>query len=179
MFKPNDGEEPVKKEVVAISEKLQPAYLPTLLDNQQGHHDASQVEVKEGKIASIVEEEEKHGKARHAHLDDPGRAEWKGFPSGWDYYIGFWGGLVPENAFNGSALEDLLNAGALGLKSLLCPSGINGFLMTNASHIKSAHVGLVTGARILRILLCVLVSPVPRLDGSSLAIWLLRFLHVV
>ncbi|CAB4287610.1 unnamed protein product [Prunus armeniaca] len=26
------------------------------------------------------------------------------------------GGLVPENAFNGSALEDLLNAGVLGLK---------------------------------------------------------------
>lgn len=29
---------------------------------------------------------------------------------------GFWGGLVPENAFNASALEDLLNAGVLGLK---------------------------------------------------------------
>lgn len=29
---------------------------------------------------------------------------------------GFWGGLVPENAFNSSALEGLLNAGALGLK---------------------------------------------------------------
>jgi hypothetical protein len=29
---------------------------------------------------------------------------------------GFWGGLVPENAFNASALEALLNAGVLGLK---------------------------------------------------------------
>ncbi|KAG1361255.1 putative Nuclear/nucleolar GTPase 2 [Cocos nucifera] len=29
---------------------------------------------------------------------------------------GFWGGLVPENAFNTSALQGLLNAGALGLK---------------------------------------------------------------
>ncbi|CAB4317977.1 unnamed protein product [Prunus armeniaca] len=29
------------------------------------------------------------------------------------------GGLVPENAFNGSALEDLLNAGVLGLKMMV------------------------------------------------------------
>ncbi|KAF8413896.1 hypothetical protein HHK36_001891 [Tetracentron sinense] len=50
--------------------------------------------------------------------------------------VGFWGGLVPENAFNASALEGLLNAGVLGLKSFMCPSGINDFPMTNASHIK-------------------------------------------
>ncbi|XP_059671015.1 allantoinase isoform X2 [Cornus florida] len=111
----------------------------------------------------------------HAHLDDPGRAEWEGFPSGTKAAaaggittlidmplnsfpstvsketlklkieaaerriyvdVGFWGGLVPENAFNSSALEDLLKAGALGLKSFMCPSGINDFPMTNASHIK-------------------------------------------
>ncbi|KAK9948988.1 hypothetical protein M0R45_004539 [Rubus argutus] len=30
--------------------------------------------------------------------------------------VGFWGGLVPENAFNKSALEDLLQADVLGLK---------------------------------------------------------------
>eukprot|EP01018_Ginkgo_biloba_P033503 Gb_06435 [translate_table: standard] len=30
--------------------------------------------------------------------------------------VGFWGGLVPENAFNSSALNELLGAGALGLK---------------------------------------------------------------
>lgn len=29
---------------------------------------------------------------------------------------GFWGGLVPGNAFNATALEGLLNAGVLGLK---------------------------------------------------------------
>jgi len=29
---------------------------------------------------------------------------------------GFWGGLVPDNAYNASMLEDLLEAGALGLK---------------------------------------------------------------
>lgn len=52
--------------------------------------------------------------------------------------VGFWGGLVPDNAFNKSALEGLLKAGALGLKSFMCPSGINDFPMTNASHIKEA-----------------------------------------
>lgn len=52
--------------------------------------------------------------------------------------VGFWGGLVPENAFNSSALEELLTAGALGLKSFMCPSGINDFPMTDASHIKAA-----------------------------------------
>ncbi|KAJ3692985.1 hypothetical protein LUZ60_012080 [Juncus effusus] len=50
--------------------------------------------------------------------------------------VGFWGGLVPENAFNASALDKLLNAGALGLKSFMCPSGINDFPMTNLTHIK-------------------------------------------
>ncbi|KAI3892194.1 hypothetical protein MKW92_012007 [Papaver armeniacum] len=50
--------------------------------------------------------------------------------------VGFWGGLVPDNAFNRSALEGLLKAGVLGLKSFMCPSGINDFPMTNASHIK-------------------------------------------
>ncbi|XP_048447041.1 allantoinase-like isoform X2 [Pyrus x bretschneideri] len=152
------------------------------------------VEIKDGKIASIVKEDENHGKIKlenvmdygeavvmpglidvHAHLDDPGRAEWEGFPSGTKAAaaggittlvdmplnsepstvsretlelkikaakgriyvdVGFWGGLVPENAFNASALEDLLDAGVLGLKSFMCPSGINDFPMTNASHIK-------------------------------------------
>ncbi|GJU77962.1 allantoinase [Tanacetum coccineum] len=49
---------------------------------------------------------------------------------------GFWGGLVPENAFNASILESLLDAGALGLKSFMCPLGINDFPMTDASHIR-------------------------------------------
>ncbi|EOY28276.1 Allantoinase, putative isoform 5 [Theobroma cacao] len=112
----------------------------------------------------------------HAHLDDPGRAEWEGFPSGTKAAaaggittlidmplnsfpstvstetlklkieaaekrifvdVGFWGGLVPGNAFNATALEGLLNAGVLGLKSFMCPSGINDFPMTDANHIKA------------------------------------------
>lgn len=111
----------------------------------------------------------------HAHLDDPGRDEWEGFPSGTRAAaaggittlidmplnsepstvseetlnlkikaaknriyvdVGFWGGLVPDNALNATALERLLRAGALGLKSFMCPSGINDFPMTNITHIK-------------------------------------------
>lgn len=64
--------------------------------------------------------------------------------------VGFWGGLVPENAFNISALENLLSAGALGLKSFMCPSGINDFPMTNSTHIKE---GLSVLARYKRPLL--------------------------
>ncbi|KAJ8428873.1 hypothetical protein Cgig2_010815 [Carnegiea gigantea] len=166
------------------------------------------VEVKDGKIITLVRDEEWHGYMKrgqiidfgtavvmpglidvHAHLDDPGRVEWEGFPSGTraaaaggittlidmplnsepstvseetlnlkinaakdNIYVdvGFWGGLVPENAFNSTALERLLRAGALGLKvtaslnltllhllqSFMCPSGINDFPMTNISHIK-------------------------------------------
>ncbi|PSS04780.1 Allantoinase [Actinidia chinensis var. chinensis] len=151
------------------------------------------VEVKRGKIVSVIEENWQgntriehvidYGEAVvmpglidvHSHLDDPGRAEWEGFPSGTraaaagglttlidmplnsfpstvsketfelklkaaakriHVDVGFWGGLVPENAFNRSALEGLLKAGVLGLKSFMCPSGINDFPMTNANHIK-------------------------------------------
>jgi allantoinase len=52
--------------------------------------------------------------------------------------VGFWGGLVPENAYNASVLEDLLAAGALGLKSFMCPSGIDDFPATTAKHIKAS-----------------------------------------
>ncbi|KAI3456275.1 hypothetical protein Pfo_012938 [Paulownia fortunei] len=152
------------------------------------------VEVKGGKIKAVVEGDDWRGKTWsnqvidygeavvipglidvHAHLDDPGRTEWEGFPSGTRAAaaggittlidmplnsfpstvsvetlklktkaaqgrifvdVGFWGGLVPENAFNATSLERLLEAGALGLKSFMCPSGINDFPMTNSSHIK-------------------------------------------
>ncbi|XP_010529415.1 PREDICTED: allantoinase-like [Tarenaya hassleriana] len=152
------------------------------------------VEVKGGIIASVVKEENwnqrkslveviDYGEAVimpglvdvHAHLDDPGKTEWEGFPTGTKAAaaggittlidmplnsfpstvspetlklkveaarkrihvdVGFWGGLVPDNALNSTALESLLDAGVLGLKSFMCPSGINDFPMTNISHIK-------------------------------------------
>ncbi|XP_021726435.1 allantoinase-like isoform X1 [Chenopodium quinoa] len=152
------------------------------------------VEIKDGKVFSLVKEEDWHGYIRkgqivdfgeavvmpglidvHAHLDDPGREEWEGFPSGTRAAaaggittlidmplnsepstvseetlklkinasknrifvdVGFWGGLVPDNALNATALERFLRAGVLGLKSFMCPSGINDFPMTNITHIK-------------------------------------------
>lgn len=152
------------------------------------------IEIKDGKVFSLVKEEDWHGYIRqgqivdfgeavvmpglidvHAHLDDPGREEWEGFPSGTRAAaaggittlidmplnsepstvsvetlklkmnaaenriyvdVGFWGGLVPENALNATALERFLRAGVLGLKSFMCPSGINDFPMTNITHIK-------------------------------------------
>lgn len=152
------------------------------------------VEINRGRIVSLVKENDLSGKVKkvqmidygeavvmpglidvHAHLNDPGKTEWEGFPSGTKaaaaggittlidmplnsfpstvseetlqlkiqaakgriyVNVGFWGGLVPENAFNASILENLLKAGVLGLKSFMCPSGINDFPMTDASHIK-------------------------------------------
>ncbi|KAG2443328.1 hypothetical protein HYH02_009394 [Chlamydomonas schloesseri] len=41
--------------------------------------------------------------------------------------VGFWAGLVPENAANHTLLGQLVEAGALGFKSFMCNSGINDF----------------------------------------------------
>ncbi|KAK9919306.1 hypothetical protein M0R45_027910 [Rubus argutus] len=64
----------------------------------------------------------------------------------WKKDLYFWGDLVPENTFNKSALEDLLQAGVFGLKSFMCPSGINDFPMTNSSHIKVIMGYLLAGS---------------------------------
>ncbi|XP_057949263.1 allantoinase isoform X2 [Malania oleifera] len=164
------------------------------------------VEVREGNIASVVKEEDWLGNVRrgqvvdfgeavimpglidvHAHLDDPGRAEWEGFPSGTKAAaaggittlidmplncfpstvskealklkiaaaedkihvdVGFWGGLVPENAFNASALEDLLDAGVLGLKDSVAPPPKEMHAACN-----NTHEGLAALARYKRPLL--------------------------
>ncbi|KAH9329890.1 hypothetical protein KI387_001998, partial [Taxus chinensis] len=152
------------------------------------------VEISEGHIVSVVNQQKapKHTKGVHVidygnavimpglvdvhvHLNEPGRVEWEGFVTGTKAAsaggfttiidmplnshptttnkeafvmkvdaakgkifvdVGFWGGLVPENAFNSTAIDELLRAGALGLKSFMCPSGINDFGQTNTSHIK-------------------------------------------
>ena len=36
---------------------------------------------------------------------------------------GFWGGLVPENVADFEELQAMLDAGALGFKSFMVPSG--------------------------------------------------------
>eukprot|EP00850_Spirogloea_muscicola_P018997 SM000180S03522 [mRNA] locus=s180:106270:110702:- [translate_table: standard] len=53
--------------------------------------------------------------------------------------VGFWGGLVTENALEPAVLDDLLKEGALGLKSFMCPSGINDFPDTNATHFENGN----------------------------------------
>ncbi|THG06831.1 hypothetical protein TEA_001980 [Camellia sinensis var. sinensis] len=110
------------------------------------------VEVKGGNIASVMEEDWQenvgtgqvidYGEAVvmpglidvHAHLDDPGRTEWEGFPSGTRAAAA--GGLttlvdMPLNSFPSTVSEETFE-----LKSFMCPSGINDFPMTNAGHIK-------------------------------------------
>ncbi len=37
--------------------------------------------------------------------------------------VGFWGGIIPFNAGNHSTLQGMLDAGALGFKSFMSPSG--------------------------------------------------------
>ncbi|CAA0817922.1 Allantoinase [Striga hermonthica] len=111
------------------------------------------VEVKGGKIVSVVEGDDWRGKTWtnqimdygeavvmpglidvHAHLDDPGRTEWEGFPSGTRAAAA--GGIttlidMPLNSDPSTTSEETLK-----LKSFMCPSGINDFPMTNSGHIK-------------------------------------------
>lgn len=41
--------------------------------------------------------------------------------------VGYWAGLVPENAHSPAVLTQLLEGGALGFKSFMSPSGIHDF----------------------------------------------------
>lgn len=52
--------------------------------------------------------------------------------------IGFWAGIVPENAANHTALGALLDAGALGFKSFMCPSGIDDFAHVSPHDVAAA-----------------------------------------
>ncbi|MCO5571707.1 hypothetical protein L7F22_025454 [Adiantum nelumboides] len=79
--------------------------------------------------------------------------------------VGFWGGLTPENAFNNSALTELLEAGALGLKSFMCPSGINDFPMTDKTHLKAALPVLAKFRRPL-LVHAEIVQPLDNIDFS-------------
>ncbi|PKI40099.1 hypothetical protein CRG98_039471, partial [Punica granatum] len=83
--------------------------------------------------------------------------------------VGFWGGLVPDNAYNSSALEALLQAGVLGLKSFMCPSGIDDFPMTDASHIKEGLSVLAKYRRPLLVHAEVQLDSIsmPDLDGDD------------
>lgn len=52
--------------------------------------------------------------------------------------MGFWAGIVPENAANHTLLSEMLDAGALGFKSFMCPSGINDFSNVRREDIAAA-----------------------------------------
>jgi allantoinase len=52
--------------------------------------------------------------------------------------VGYWGGIVPENAANRSELAAMLRAGAHGFKSFISPSGINDFGNVSREHVATA-----------------------------------------
>ena len=52
--------------------------------------------------------------------------------------VGFWAGLVPNNAHNASELSGMLDEGALGLKAFLSPSGIGDFEASAATDVYQA-----------------------------------------
>jgi hypothetical protein len=52
--------------------------------------------------------------------------------------VGYWGGIVPENAANKSELVAMLRAGAHGFKSFISPSGINDFGNVSKEHVATA-----------------------------------------
>jgi allantoinase len=61
--------------------------------------------------------------------------------------VAFWGGLVPSNANNLTALEALLDAGVVGLKAFMSPSGIDDFEYTTAAHLAAALPALAARGR--------------------------------
>lgn len=52
--------------------------------------------------------------------------------------VGFWGGLVPENAHRPGILKSLVKAGAFGFKAFMAPSGIDDFEKVSMSDIEAA-----------------------------------------
>jgi allantoinase len=61
--------------------------------------------------------------------------------------VAFWGGLVPSNAANLTALEALLDAGVVGLKAFMSPSGIDDFEHTTPAHLAAALPSLAARGR--------------------------------
>lgn len=52
--------------------------------------------------------------------------------------VGFWAGLVPENAYSASELKKMVKAGAFGFKAFMCPSGIDDFPSVSIKDIEAA-----------------------------------------
>jgi len=79
----------------------------------------------------------------------------------------FWGGLVPENAANASRLAALLDAGVLGLKAFMSPSGIDDFGHTTAKELRLALPLLASRGRLPLMVHAELVSELPSTDAES------------
>ena len=52
--------------------------------------------------------------------------------------VAFWGGLVPDNARNQTKLKALIDAGVVGLKAFMSPSGIGDFENASVDDLKLA-----------------------------------------
>lgn len=70
--------------------------------------------------------------------------------------VAFWGGLVPDNARNQTKLKALIDAGVVGLKAFMSPSGIGDFENASVDDLKLAmrtlnahHVPLMAHAELL------------------------------
>ena len=61
--------------------------------------------------------------------------------------VAFWGGLVPHNAENTTELGALLDAGVVGLKAFMSPSGIDDFESTMPAHLAAALPSLAARGR--------------------------------
>ena len=61
--------------------------------------------------------------------------------------VAFWGGLVPHNANNITELGALLDAGVVGLKAFMSPSGIDDFESTTPAHLAAALPSLAARGR--------------------------------
>jgi allantoinase len=61
--------------------------------------------------------------------------------------VAFWGGLVPHNADNATELGALLDAGVVGLKAFMSPSGIDDFENTTPAHLAAGMVELAKRGR--------------------------------
>ena len=63
--------------------------------------------------------------------------------------VGFWGGIVPANAGDGSEIAAMLAGGALGFKAFLVPSGVDEFPAVGEADLRKAMVELARRGAVL------------------------------
>jgi allantoinase len=82
--------------------------------------------------------------------------------------VAFWGGLVPWNAANATALGALLDAGVVGLKAFMSPSGIDDFGHTTPQQLAAALPALAARGRLpLMVHAELLPERVPEVPASA------------